>query len=525
MPSCANQVCGPVALLAGLLATGCATPRQQLPSLPPDPGPAAFLENAELQRPTALSEILKERIEAVIDEPPLDGVHFGVLAIDAETGRALYSRNAGRRFAPASNQKILTSAAALSLLGADHRYATEVWATGSSFGSTLDGDLVVIGSGDPTFSHRFRGSGEEALRAIADSLYRTGLRHVTGSVFVDVSAWDSTSVIPTREVEDLRFGYGATGGAFAIDEGVVEIEVVAGPAVGSPASVSWRPIGTADFVVASIQTEPPGERTRVRSSYLPESRKLRLEGVVALGEVDTLAFASRDPVRQASAALRRAIVARGIEVEGTAQVIWQEGVRVGRGCLSGGVRDCPNAARLASVRSPTMAELVAVVLGVSQNWIAEQLVLTLGAEIGETGSRSEGVRVLREFLIAEAGVDSLDIAPRDGSGLSAYNLVTPRALVGVLGHMRGGHLDEIFKDALAAPGEEESTLEERLEGLEGRLFAKTGTISNVNSLSGYLETDSGREVIFSVLSNGSGLPSSRVRAAIDNVVRVLAETY
>jgi D-alanyl-D-alanine carboxypeptidase/D-alanyl-D-alanine-endopeptidase (penicillin-binding protein 4) len=129
---------------------------------------------------------------------------------------------------------------------------------------------------------------------------------------------------------------------------------------------------------------------------------------------------------------------------------------------------------------------------------------------------------MRTFLTEQVGVDSLDIAPRDGSGLSAYNLVTPRALVRILQYMQRGTNASTYRAAMAQPGEEDSTLERRLMDLQGRLFAKTGTISNVNSLSGYLVRDDGTDVIFSILSNGSGLPASSVRTAIDDVVRVLA---
>ena len=174
----------------------------------------------------------REAIEAVLDAPPLDQVHFGVYAVDARTGRVLFARNAHRKFVPASNQKVLVTATAMSLLGPDFRYETEVWATGSRMGSMLDGDLVMLASGDPTFSDRFWDSGTAALDAIADTLYRRGVHDVTGSMFVDVSAWDSATVGPTWEVEDLRFAYGSTGGAFAIDEGEIELIVSAGPAVG-----------------------------------------------------------------------------------------------------------------------------------------------------------------------------------------------------------------------------------------------------------------------------------------------------
>jgi D-alanyl-D-alanine carboxypeptidase/D-alanyl-D-alanine-endopeptidase (penicillin-binding protein 4) len=129
---------------------------------------------------------------------------------------------------------------------------------------------------------------------------------------------------------------------------------------------------------------------------------------------------------------------------------------------------------------------------------------------------------VQRFLVEAADVEPLDVRPRDGSGLSAYNLLTPRAVVSALRHMAARPDGIAFRAALAEPGEVESTLEERLAGLEGRVFAKTGSISNVNTLSGYLVRANGEEVVFSILSNATGVDAGEVRAAIDDVVRVLA---
>jgi D-alanyl-D-alanine carboxypeptidase/D-alanyl-D-alanine-endopeptidase (penicillin-binding protein 4) len=120
------------------------------------------------------------------------------------------------------------------------------------------------------------------------------------------------------------------------------------------------------------------------------------------------------------------------------------------------------------------------------------------------------------------GVDSLDLAYRDGSGLAAYNLVTPRSIVQILRFMAGSEHAGLYRAALAEPGEEGGTLRRRLAGLEGRVFAKTGTITHVNSLSGYLVGRGDRELIFSILTNGSGLPSQTVRGGLDDVVRAVA---
>jgi len=311
-------------------------------------------------------------------------MHFGVLAINAQTGRVLFSRDAHRKFIPASNQKILVTATALSLLGPDYRYRTEVWRTGSPVGALLEGDLVVLASGDPSLSDRYWDSGEAALSAIADTLSKGGLEHVAGSVFVDVSAWDSASIGPTWEVADLPGRSAATGGAFAIDEGEIEVIVGAGSEVGSPASVVWSPLGSDDFVSSRLETSPLGSATRVRASYLPESRQLVLEGRVEFGTVDTLSFAIRDPVRQATAALGRAIARAGIVLEDGARVVWVDSMRVGGGCLSGSVRECATAELIFSLESPPLSDLVAGILEPSQNWMAEQLIRTLGAEWGRT---------------------------------------------------------------------------------------------------------------------------------------------
>jgi D-alanyl-D-alanine carboxypeptidase/D-alanyl-D-alanine-endopeptidase (penicillin-binding protein 4) len=465
-------------------------------------------------------------IDRLLDTPPNDRVHFGVVAIDAESGRTLYERNARQWFVPASNQKILITAAAWSLLGPDFRFGTELWAADRPRNGRVEGDLVLVGSGDPSLSRRFWDSGAAALRALADSAAAAGIRHVAGRLVVDVSAWDSTTVLPTREVADLAFAYGSTGGAFAIDEG--EIRVIARGAAwpGEHAELEWSPRGRDWFVVSRVRTAAPDSVARVRASYLPESRQLILEGAVAPGSVDTLSVAQRDPVRVAAAEALRAFEEAGIVVDRGWDVRWTKGDPVGASgaCRAGAVHACVGAHLVTVLESPPLAELARAALEPSQNWIAEQLAITLGATVGERGSLAEGVGVLERFLIETVGLDPLDVLPRDGSGLSAYNLVTPRAIAGVLRHMARRPDAADYRAALAEPGEDDSTLEERLLGLEGRVFAKTGTISNVNSLSGYLVRDDGQEVVFAILSNGAGLDEGTMQSTLDEIVRILARS-
>jgi len=486
--------------------------------------------------PGAGGPTLEEEIDAVITAGPLHQLHWGILIVDPNRGQILYSRSSHRKFVPASNMKVLSTATALSLLGPEYRFQTEFWGVGEldPASGVLKGDLVLRAIGDPTLSERFYPTATAPLDSLAAGLWRSGVRSVTGALVVDVSPWDSTTVPGSWMVGNLPSRSAATGGAFAIGEGELVVEVTAGSQIGAPAHARWSPPTEDDFFSAAFVTTHPDSSLDRDVHYLPESRRLRLEGLIPQGTIDTLSVAQRDPVGIASSALHRALKAHGISIDGGLRIAWIEGEPLGNGhCVSGWewegeepdhsrLPNCPDGRRLATLSSAPMAEIVEAILEPSQNWMTEQLVHALGMELGEKGSWREGFRVEREFFTQEVGVDSLDLTYRDGSGLAAYNLITPRAMIRILEHMRSSPHGDLFRLALAEPGEEGSTLRSRLPGLEGRLFGKTGTITHVNSLSGYLTTDSGRELIFSILTNGSGLPSSLVRGGIDQIVRIAA---
>jgi D-alanyl-D-alanine carboxypeptidase/D-alanyl-D-alanine-endopeptidase (penicillin-binding protein 4) len=431
--------------------------------------------------------------------------------------------------------KLIATTTALVRLGPEYRYRTDLYGVGEvdRRDGVLHGDLLLPATGDPTLSDRFYPSDEAPLDSLAAGLEAAGIRSVTGALVVDASAWDSTTVPGTWMVANLTGTSGATGGAFAFAEGELAIEVTAGPEAGSPATASWWPSVPAGFLSVEFVTVHPDSSARRRSvQYLPESHRIRVAGQIRAGEVDTIRISQRDPVRLASQALHAALSRRGIQIDGGLRLVWDRGEPVGPGeCVTGAhagsssladehLPGCPEATFLTGLSSPPMAEIAKAILEPSQNWMTEQLVRTLGAERGSEGSWREGFDVEREFLTQEIGVDSLAISYHDGSGLSAYNLVSPLAVVQILEYMKRSNLAGIFRNALASPREEGSTLRNRLVSLEGRVFGKTGTITHVNSLSGYVFTDSGRELIFSILTNGSGLPSGQVRDAIDRIVEI-----
>jgi D-alanyl-D-alanine carboxypeptidase/D-alanyl-D-alanine-endopeptidase (penicillin-binding protein 4) len=479
---------------------------------------------------------LDEEIQAIVSSPPLDQVHWGILIVDPARGRTLFSLDAHKKFVPASNMKVLSTATALSLLGPDYRFETEIWGVGDldTPSGRLEGDLVVRPVGDPTLSERFYPSATAPLDSLAQGLWEAGVRSVSGSLVVDASAWDSTTVPGSWMVGNLPSRSAATGSALAIGEGEILVEVTAGHRVGTPALTRWWPETPAGFFSTAFTTAPPDSSLRRQVDYHPESHALRVGGRIPHGAVDTVSVAQRDPARIAAVALSRALETRGIKVEGGLQLTYSAGVSLGsHDCETGWhtnpeegnparLPECPDGMKLTGLSSPPMGEIVEAILEPSQNWMTEQLVRALGMALGEEGSWRAGFQVEEEFFSQTVGVDTLDIHYRDGSGLSAYNLVTPRAMVRILEFMRNSPNGETYRLALAEPGEEEGTLRSRLSGLEDRVYGKTGTISHVNSLSGYLVTESGRELTFSIFTNGSGLPSGLVRGAMDRVIQAVA---
>ncbi|MEX1257844.1 MAG: D-alanyl-D-alanine carboxypeptidase/D-alanyl-D-alanine-endopeptidase [Gemmatimonadota bacterium] len=466
---------------------------------------------------------LAERVDALLAEPPFNGMHWGILVGDAASGATLYARNPGVHFIPASNMKLPATAAALGLLGPDYRWDTAFYATDATEEGVLGGDLVLVGSGDPTLGAPFYDPPEAALTALVDSLRAAGVLRIEGGLVLDASAWDSATAPGTWMLEDVAGMAGATGGVFAVRQGALEIWIRGASIVGEPATLSWQPWGGRAFVEGRIETTPPGTFPSVDRAFLPESRRWVVTGSVPTGDSLRVLVPQRDPVRLAWDALQRALEEGGVEVGGESRIVWEAGALLEAGCRSATIPSCPAARRVAGIRSPPLREVARLILSESHNWSAEQLLRTLGAEHGGEGSWRAGLEAAVAYLEEEVGVSPLDLDVRDGSGLTANGLLTPRAVVRILDFAREQSWGAQFRASLAQPDVEDSTLESRLPGMEGRVFAKTGTIRHVNSLSGYVVTAGGRELVFSILTNGSNLPSSEVRGRIDRLVREIAE--
>jgi D-alanyl-D-alanine carboxypeptidase/D-alanyl-D-alanine-endopeptidase (penicillin-binding protein 4) len=456
---------------------------------------------------------LAARIDAILARPQLARAHWGIEVRDARTGRSLYSRNAGRLFIPASNLKLIVSAAAAHHLDPGYRFRTGVYAAGTVRDGVLEGDLVLYGRGDPMISARYFPSRTAVFDSLADSLRARGIRRVTGGIVADESWMDREYVRGDWEAYDLRWWYAAPVGALGFNDNSIDFRIEPGASAGSPARVTGSPASGAYAVENASRTVASGGRHTFDLERGAGPGAVRAYGQIPLGAAaGSESFAVDNPARWTGTVFREVLERKGIDVG-------RDPVRIVSDPAASTVQGMTP---LAEWRSPPLPQAIGPVLMNSQNWFAELLVKTLGREVRGEGSWSAGLQVEREFLTGVVGIDSADFVLRDGSGLSAGNLVTPRALVELLDYVRRTPRQAIVRRALPVSGAQEGSLRTRLTDLRGRVAAKTGYIGNVDSMSGFVTMPDGREIIFSIISNGSGQPSSRMKAGIDDVVRAIA---
>lgn len=457
-------------------------------------------------------------VDSVRNTPPLDRMHWGVGAYDPGADRMLLRVNVERHFVPASNQKLVTTAAALGRLGPDFRYVTTVHAENLQDGAASS--LVVTGSGDPTMSARFHDEPLAALRMLADSIAQSGVRSVDGPLVIDATYFDGQRIHPTWEIGDLDWYYAAPVGAFAVDEGVMTLIVTPALQPGQPGRVTALAPDGLVTIEEAVVTDTAFSRNEIVFIRTPGTNAIRFTGTVSVNAPpDTVRIPVHDPVEFAGQALLSLLRERGVEITGGVVVVGADSPDATSGRWN---TQLAGFQPLATWTSVPLREIVEAILEPSQNWIAEQLFKTLGAELGEAGTWEDGAEAATRYLVDVVGIDSAAFHLVDGSGLSAQNLLSPDAIMRLLFHASETDWAGVYRAAMAEPGELESTLENRLVAYEGRVFAKTGSITHVNSLSGYLVAHDGREIIFSVLSNGSGVPASFVRGGIDRIVAALA---
>jgi D-alanyl-D-alanine carboxypeptidase/D-alanyl-D-alanine-endopeptidase (penicillin-binding protein 4) len=516
---------------------------------------------ARSEHPAAHGGALAERIQAILDEPELRNARFGI-SVTALDGQTLYAHGDEQLFIPASDAKLITTAAAFELLPVDTlTWTTNVVAGGEmDAAGTLHGNLILLGSGDPTLSAREypykppaattpappAGAPVEGgppppqptamgvLDLLAQQVEQSGVRTVDGDVVGDDSYFLYQPYGHGWGWGDLQWAYGAPVSALTFNDNTQQLEITPANSAYNPTKAEWTP--NIDYFALENNMKPaaPGQIAHPGLQRKPGSMLVRTWGTIPSGGLK-VNLAIDDPAEFAADAFVNALVGRGIKVTGSAATAHQ--FPEGTGDFAGEREEPVHLAMpdlksiepnlngrqvLARRVSVPVAEDIAMINKTSQNLHAELLLRLLGRIEGTDGSFEQGARVVRQFMV-NAGVKDGEFFLWDGSGMSPDDRVAPRAFTTLLDYAARQSWGKQWRETLPIGGVD-GTLENRFRNspLRGKVWAKTGTLNEVNALSGYVTAASGKMITFSILVDGERPGSNAEYLAIDRIVEAIA---
>jgi D-alanyl-D-alanine carboxypeptidase/D-alanyl-D-alanine-endopeptidase (penicillin-binding protein 4) len=463
-------------------------------------------QSASASATTAVAQ-LQHDIDAILTKPEAATMSWGILVRSLASDEVLFAINPAKLMMPASTLKVLTLATAAERLGWEYTYETRIVADGTIRGDTLDGNLVIVGGGDPSLVR-------ETLDAWTAQITRLGITKITGTVLADARAFVGEGLGAGWSWDDLAYYYAAPIAAAQFRENAVDLILRPGAAPGSPVLYELRPAAISGLRIENrVTTGPASASPEFVARRAAGSPDLIIEGVVpARSRPVTHALSVHDPVHLLAAAFADALVAGGIAV--------------GTPPPADAHIDLPEngtATPLVTHRSASLRVMSQHFMNVSQNQYAETFVKTIGARVG-TATFDGGLKVMESTLVSW-GVPADGFVLRDGSGLSRYNYTTPDTLVQVLAHMyRGPRHREPFRAALSVagrPGRMAGRMRETPAA--GNARTKDGAMASVRTLCGFVNTADGEPLAFAILANGFVAPAPpAVAAAIDDIVVQLA---
>jgi len=496
-------------------------------------------------KPATVAE-LQSRIEALLDQPKFAAARWGVRVITPSgenAGKVIFERDADKTFMPASNMKLYTSAAALDAFGPDFKIKTSVYATKPvGRNGVLKGDLIFYGRGDPNLSPRFDTDDPDrydelkpadritAIEQLADQIKARGIKTVTGNLIGDDSYFAGDLLGPGWEWDDAQFYYGAEVSALTVNDNSVTFTITPARRAGDPPSIKVRPETGYVKIINNAKTGVPAaesRQTRIGVNRPLNSNTVEFFGSIPRGAKEfEINIAIHDPASFAATLLKEALARRGVRLLGRVERM-DAVARVAKPL------DESKLIEAASAESQPLAEMLKVINKQSQNLHTELMLRQLGTRHADARALDDygrpkptiafGNEIRREFF-KRAGIEIEPLSLRDGSGLARQNLVTPRSTSRLLEFMLTHPHVKTWQASLTVAGVD-GTLERRMRDTAAfnNMRGKTGTLSYVNALSGYVTTRRGQALILSLMGNNYTGPGRDVTAVLDQICVMLAE--
>jgi len=462
-------------------------------------------------------ETIQQKVAQYLKRAGARTADWGIRILDSEENKVLVEVNPDNTFLPGSVMKLVTTATALEKLGRDFRYSTGVYASGTlDENGVLNGDIILVGRGDPNLIDSYGDLGQTpALRSLAEKIQEMGIREITGDVVGDDSYFAPSGGgkggIYAAENGTL---YGAPVTALSINNNVINVTARA-PKSGKAVTVELVP-RTSYFRIRNQAVIGAADAKQTLSvQLLRGSNTLVVSGTLPVSKAVTKTVVLNKPAETTAAIFRDELERRGVKIKGKTRAIHYGGIpfEVKKSWLL-----------LAEHRSLPLIRELEIINKRSQNLHAEMLLRTLGAELRGYGSNETGIEAIRAFLV-DARIDNENIRLYDGCGLSRENFLTPRFQTALLEFILRRPYFELFFNTLAVSGTD-GTLRNRLSSnsVKGSIHAKTGTLNGVVTLSGYIATQSEKNLVFSIFANRA-TATETVTKTIDEICSLFATLY
>jgi serine-type D-Ala-D-Ala carboxypeptidase/endopeptidase (penicillin-binding protein 4) len=428
-------------------------------------------------------------LDPILNQSKLNGVTTGIIVKSADQGEVFYERDVDKLLTPASNTKLLTSAAALQALGKDYRFRTELYISAQPKNGILNGDIILKGYGDPTLhtEDSLKVQDGVSIEKMASSFKEKGIKQVNGNIIVDESYLDSERLGLGWTWDDESAYYNPELSALELNRGTVKLGFHPG-AVGAPVPIQLSPQTSYVQIINQAKTVAAGQKKTFKIERKRGTNRIEISGNLPRhAGSDYERIPVQDPALYTGTVLKEKMVQTGIHLNAKSQV--QMGIIP------------PNSIRLAEFKSLPLKDIIAYLNKKSDNAYAELITKTLGAVKRSQGSTESGIKVITNTLAA-MGVDThFDMV--DGSGLSRYDQISARQVISVLEGMAKQPAFSSYYNSLPIAGKD-GTLKMRLRqtAAVANMHAKTGSMKGVESLAGFVQTKDGEKLVLAILMNG-----------------------